>query len=385
MNQLAQFLTPCATSQTLVSRMATRRARYVVDIGAGSGSLLEAAGNRWRSASLIASDIDARTIKMLVARMPRALGRVADGLSYKLPKALEMEEESVDVGVCNPPFFWLDAKASFRNVLRSVDLDDCVSPKRLSSDVIFLAQNLRLLKTGGELAVIVPDGIVTSAYFAPLRAALIERHGLAKVIQLPDKLFKRTEARTHVLYLRKRCTTTKYVELSALEGGVPLRISVDSATKRMDYSFHHMMSRQSQAAVTLRDIGALVQRGALGAAECKMRSLQSFHTTDFKRFPNGLVEFPFDGSFPDRWSLKEGDILVPRVGARCISHVAVVVSGTAVFTDCVYRVRVPQEQTQQVFRALRSSDGVAWRENAAHGTCARLLSKQDVLDLPVGF
>ena len=46
---------------------------------------------------------------------------------------------------------------------------------------------------------------------------------------------------------------------------------------------------------------------------------------------------------------------------------------------------VKPELQRQVFDALRSEQGQLWLNTAAHGTCAQLVSKRDLLTFPVIF
>ena len=57
--------------------------------------------------------------------------------------------------------------------------------------------------------------------------------------------------------------------------------------------------------------------------------------------------------------------------------------GSAVFSDCIYRIKIEKGYREKVLAALRSPAGVAYRLTVAHGTCAAVLSKADLLNLPV--
>jgi len=257
----------------------------------------------------------------------------------------------------------------------------------VTTEIIFIAQNLRLLRVGGELAVIVPDRLATHHDYSDLRHALLENHGLHRVVQLPDQFFSRTEARTHIFYL---CKSQKCPDAIALSGALPggellpeVFISSRDAIERLDYSFHSGLQGGVSGQPTLFSLGAGVIRGALTHRQCKEQRMAYFHTTDFKRFPDGAVSYPEYGDLPERWVAHPGDILLPRVGARCLHYAARVVSGTPILSDCVFRVRVPPEQHDAVWRALTAPQGIRWRQLAAHGVCARVLSKQSLLDMPL--
>ncbi|MDO9224964.1 MAG: N-6 DNA methylase [Pseudomonadota bacterium] len=386
MNPWAQFYTPQSAGQLLVSAMHSKQADTVVDIGVGSGQLLRAARARWQDARLYAADIDHQHVEAARNCFPEAVCRKLDALRICLPAKLGLEEGQADVAVCNPPYLPVTDLPEIHDILRAADLHDCFSAKRVTTEIIFIAQNLRLLRPGGELAVIVPDGLATHSHYAELRQALCERHGLYRVIQLPDRFFAGTEARTHIFYLRKQ---GKPVSTIRLVGATPngdlaeeVAIVPDSARTRLDYSFYAHAVSAPLATITLRDLGAEIVRGMFTHQECRKQAFPFFHTTDFKRFPDGRVIYPGHVDYPERWGARAGDILVPRVGARCLHYTAKVVSGQPVFTDCVYRIRVEARWRQAVWNALSSEAGRNWRIQAAHGVCARVLGKEVLLNFP---
>jgi len=387
MNAWAQFYTPQTAGQLLVDSMLTDRAQAVVDIGVGSGQLLRAAQVRWQNARLYAADIDPQHVAATRKHFPDAICHRLDALQARLPSRLGLGENQADVAVCNPPYLSAADLPGIHNILRSVGLHDCISTKRVTTEIVFIAQNLRLLRPGGELAVIVPDGLATHNCYADLRQALCERHGLYRVIQLPDRFFAKTEARTYIFYLRKQAGVANEIHLASAtpEGHLleEIVISPALARNRLDYSFHSCVAKNSATVVTLRDLDAEIVRGAFTHKECLTDDLPFFHTTDFKRFQKGRVIYPDHSSLPGRWVARTGDVLIPRVGARCLHHTAKIISGNPVLTDCVYRIRVAARWRQAVWKALSSNEGINWRRQAAHGVCARALGKEVLLDFPL--
>ncbi|MBF6227076.1 SAM-dependent DNA methyltransferase [Nocardia abscessus] len=87
--------------------------------------------------------------------------------------------------LANPPFAGsLDYETTAKDLLQVV--------KTKKTELLFLALFLRLLKTGGRAAVIVPDGVLFGSTKAhkDLRKLLIEEHGLDAVVKLPSGVFK---------------------------------------------------------------------------------------------------------------------------------------------------------------------------------------------------
>jgi len=95
------------------------------------------------------------------------------------------DESAYTLILANPPF-----AGSLDYGSTAKDLQDIVKTKK--TELLFLALFLRLLKTGGRAAVIVPDGVLfgSSKAHKDLRTALVEKQKLDAVISLPSGVFK---------------------------------------------------------------------------------------------------------------------------------------------------------------------------------------------------
>lgn len=95
------------------------------------------------------------------------------------------DEEKYSLLLANPPFAGsLDYENTAKDLLALV--------KTKKTELLFLALFLRLLKSGGRAAVIVPDGVLFGASKAhkELRRMLVEDHKLDGVVSLPAGSFK---------------------------------------------------------------------------------------------------------------------------------------------------------------------------------------------------
>jgi type I restriction enzyme M protein len=95
------------------------------------------------------------------------------------------EENKYTLVLANPPFAGsLDYDATAK------DLQQIVKTKK--TELLFLALFLRLLKTGGRAAVVVPDGVLfgSSNAHQELRKLLVEKHKLEGVLKLPSGVFR---------------------------------------------------------------------------------------------------------------------------------------------------------------------------------------------------
>jgi len=96
-----------------------------------------------------------------------------------------IEAEKYTLVLANPPFAGsLDYETTAKDLLRIV--------KTKKTELLFLALFLRLLKTGGRAAVIVPDGVLfgSSTAHRELRRMLVDDQKLDAVVKLPGGVFK---------------------------------------------------------------------------------------------------------------------------------------------------------------------------------------------------
>lgn len=95
------------------------------------------------------------------------------------------EREKYSLILANPPFKGsLDYDRVESSLLKTV--------KTKKTELLFLGLMLRMLKTGGRCAVIVPDGVMfgSSTAHKQIRQEIIEKHKLDAVIKMPSGVFK---------------------------------------------------------------------------------------------------------------------------------------------------------------------------------------------------
>lgn len=129
-----------------------------------------------------------------------------DTLSNSFPEKFPTSAENAfDVVLANPPFKGsLDEEDVHPSLTRVV--------KTKKTELLFIALILRMLKTGGRSATIVPDGVLfgTSNAHKALRSALIDDNQLEAVIKLPSGVFKPyAGVSTAILVFRKGGETTQ--------------------------------------------------------------------------------------------------------------------------------------------------------------------------------
>ena len=108
-------------------------------------------------------------------------------VSYRDSLAQEHDRDAgrYSLILANPPF-----AGSLDYEQTAKDLQQIVKTKK--TELLFLALFLRLLKTGGRAAVVVPDGVLfgSSKAHQELRKLLVEKHKLEGVLKLPSGVFR---------------------------------------------------------------------------------------------------------------------------------------------------------------------------------------------------
>jgi len=201
--QNGQFRTPRHIIQLMVELTAPTPDDVICDPASGTCGFLVAAGEYlrknhpvlFRNEKLRAHfhkdmfhgfDFDPTMLR--IGAMNMVLHGVEDAdVSYRDSLA---EEHNADAGkysliLANPPFAGsLDYDSTAK------DLQKIVKTKK--TELLFVALFLRLLKTGGRAAVVVPDGVLfgSSKAHKEIRRMLVEDHKLDAVIKLPSGVFR---------------------------------------------------------------------------------------------------------------------------------------------------------------------------------------------------
>ena len=391
-----QYFTKPNIGDLLVDQLTLPDAAHIIELGAGTGALLASAQRRWQAARLTSVDIDASLRMGDVANCDHR-HIVLDVLSPTFRRSRRFGIEAFDAAVCNPPYRNTAWISSYRSLLRSVGLKAALPVMECSvqADLIFLAHNLRLLRAGGQVGIIVPDGTVTGERSRPMREALLAEHALHSVIELPERAFTGTDAKTYILTLEKGGCTPHSIPLyradDTMELGVPILITPDEAGVRMDHRYYAWQRGVRRPhAIRLGDItGIEIIRGRWGASAARDAGLPLLHSTDVSDQPKNrlwhLSREPVSPTFGDAPRARRGDIVITRVGRRLEDKLARVGSGEAVISDCLYVVRGPAAVMTQLWRSLISQDGQGWLQAHARGVCAKVLNRSSLLDYPLSM
>lgn len=389
-------------SNTLINSIPDVLPSTIIELGAGSGALTAVAAARWQNAQLITVDLDSKIHEGILAAGVKTLKHkhhVQDALDKELQKKISLKLSSVDIAICNPPYIRPKWRSSFTNILEEAGLTGGLkSIYDAGADVLFIAQNLRFLRDGGRLGIILPDGIVSGEKYEGLRRLLLENHRLETVIQLPRRVFSLTEVQTHLLVLQKGASTDEQINLQSLNSeGVlsrKLKIPAYDAGLRLDFDFHFASKSKTHYKKKYFILGEKITeltRGSIHSKEVREGSLDVFHTDSFPihathiRLPwTKSQKSIFQKSIPPHYKIAgPGDILVARVGRNFNNKICIVKNGFGLISDCVFLIKAPEKPRKDIFRYLTSADGQEWLKAISRGTGARYITTSDLKQLKI--
>lgn len=388
MDSLGRYYTQSNFSELLIQSLQIEHPNTVIDLGVGGGALLKAAHSRWNEAQLIAADIDKKSVKKLNSDMPFVRAYHADGLKLNIDKTLLLSKSTIDIAVCNPPYLQIKEKKIFESLFIEANLEECLKLNKITSDIIFLAQNIRLLRKHGELGIILPDNVLTGHDFSPLRSAILQNHKVKAIIELPERIFSKTEAKTHIALIEKGGKTEAKIPLfiAGKDGKCfdQIEISSSSLENRMDFTYHKTVSHIGKANKKLKDFSFELKRGNNTNAELKKMDIDYLHSTSFK---NGdKIKCKSSQKLPTKPNsvfADEGDIIITRVGRGCVGKSAFVERGRIVISDCLYVIKADKKIITSLWNFINSAFGKEWLKASSHGVCSKVLSKGDILNIPI--
>jgi type I restriction enzyme M protein len=366
-----------------------------MDLGSGSGVLANEARARWPAAALVTVDLDSRTAgphrldKLSTFEFPERTRHVhADVSSDHWHKTVQVTPSTLDLAISNPPYTHVPWRPEFQTIMTRAGLDDVLAVGGGTPlDVIFLAQALHMLRRGGKLAFVVPDLTVSGSRFSLLRKLLIDTHGLNRVVQLPRRAFKGTDAQAFVIFLVKG-RKSQSVRLDCVnetgDWSTPMSVAAELGAYRLDYEYHAAAALPADLQ-PLSELEATVSRGVAFSRQVAVSGGSIFHTCDFPSLAGAglyLPEVDVPPSLSSRFACK-GDILLARVDRRLEEKVAVVVKGAAQISDCVIRIRCAENVRERVLAGLVSDTGKSQLRRLSRGTGARHITLGSVLNVKV--
>jgi hypothetical protein len=386
---LGQVFTPKHIAKLLVNSLPAdqRRVRQIVDLGAGEGILTTSALTRFKHAKALLVEVDRRYAKSLQRLTKSGKFSIQVAQADALSSAWEIPASS-DLILSNPPYGAIAVTPEIQRVLEHSGLDVPVNGGWVRGDAAFTARAWDISGHGSRLGLIVASPIIRDAACRKLRTKLVSELSGLCVTQLDERTFQNAEVRAFLMTGQRASNRRRNVLLrKALADGTiidEMAVSHSAAILNLDIDFHRSLARLGlnidDIAETLGSIGASIARGSRSQTDFASLGLSAFHTTDFQDIENEVVLL---GARKGYKSAKLGDILIPRVGSRCLAKQARVVGGEGLFTDCIYRLTVNRRAFSRVWKTLTSSFGTEWRLANAGGNCAKYITVPTLLSMPV--
>jgi len=166
--------------------------------------------DKYVSTKLYGTDIEATVVQLAKANMlmngdGHSNLLTHDGLidtpKNKIIQEVVKKEGGFDIILTNPPFAGvkLDPEILYHYTLAK-------DGKSQMLQVLFIERCVNLLKNGGRLAIVLPDGILSNSSLKKVRDFLLEKMIIKAIISLPVKTFKPYGAnvKTSIVFLQKK-------------------------------------------------------------------------------------------------------------------------------------------------------------------------------------
>ena len=386
-----QFMTPPEIARLMVKQLRPET-DMIVDFAAGDGSLLSAAEGRFPFASLLGSEIDGAMIKNGGKELSAVAWRLGDGLKDKRLETRKVKSIGV---LCNPPYAEFRQETPPEGLLLKAFPGLTTLHGRRRKEFYFLAKALLIARRfGGIVSILMPIGFADGDYFKQYRQILMDNYCVTHAIELPSNIFPGTEVRTILIRVDAAKAKTNYVQISRyLSQGSLLKPIVRKrliSGERMDAKYHLGRRMIPSGTIAIRELGVSITRGTFSRKEADTHKIRAIHTSDLSRTENGELLLPRTRKLMKKCALnlvpvyaEPGDILISRTGSRVSWRPVVLRSGIAPITDHVFRIRSPKEYVDLIKEAFFHPNFPKWVEMNIKGACASILTKSELLNLPV--
>ena len=382
---LGQYFTPQPIAKLLAQQVTARRdtIRNFLDLGAGDGALAAALADLHQQTQATLIEIDPVYVKKL-RMIERMNFQVLEGNALSIAP---LKERAVDAVISNPPYGSIQITDELRKVVKHSKLAIGTSSNWVRGDAAFIAKTWCLAQKGCAIGLIVAASILRDSSFKEFRRRFIGEMGNISVTKLPERTFSEAEVQTYLVTGRKSLQRSRNIALLKADeyGNIidELGINFEAGILSLDIDYHRSIQRlnltHKAAYRTLESSGVKITRGSKSQKEFAQLGLRAFHTTDFPT----SSEITLDCTHPRFHMAQQGDILISRVGSRCLTKQARVQQGEGLFTDCVYRLKASTSVNEKIWKTLTSEFGKEWRLVNSAGSCARHLPISTLMTMPI--
>ncbi|MBY7857081.1 N-6 DNA methylase [Vibrio fluvialis] len=375
-----QFYTSKELGELLVSYLPTsiwsKPSLKTLDLCMGQGSLLECVSEKKKSSLLYGSDIDPDNITAVHKNKNISVKtKCIDASNPSVTKLFE--KNTFDLVVGNPPFKLIKNTSFIREQFSEVGLS--FNSKLVEAEAYFLMYGLKLLKNNGHLAYILPDGFFTNNSLSSLRKHLSDNLKIEAIVEIPPRSFVGTEAKTHLIVIKKTKSNNNKINLHS-NNSPTIKITKREFINRGDYSFYKKATALKMK--TLESLGISLIRGRKSKKEIIESGKENYiHTTNLEKKGSTFSNF---STATDTVKAVAGDIVLARVGTRCLGKYGVVKNGEYYISDCIIIIRCKyKEHLKLLLKTISSPFGQSWINSVSKGVGARHITVSDLYQLPI--
>jgi len=409
------YYTPEELASLLVSLIPKKNVFSVLDMCVGSGNLLWAARRKWPSASLVGVDVDLQAVINCRKRFEQPATFVQADARLMHPSAegkpKELKGKTFDIVLANPPFAGNRERAILvtKDSKYSDRRDTAALPEKWGSlayrvEAMLLVYNLLYVRSGGYLAAIMPDSILSCDRFVSLRNWLIKQTFHLNIVKLPPNSFSQTEVAASAIIVKReeRSKLDSFcnfvLQEARFEGGRMLRRTIhrgvlNGSCGRLDEACIPDCSSVSDG-IKLADLMLSIKRGTFIPKQSLGTSGPYFyvHSTNIRNTGLDMVRAPKfiianNKAIESGVEFKCGDILLVRVG-RTLGRVNVVTNkeqANGYISSCLYRLRPKGIDSYTLALLLLSNAVQDYYRKTARGSGAKFLTYSDVKSTPIRF
>lgn len=412
-----QYFTPKFAVEKAFSLLPRKDFKYVIDPAVGDGVFLKVASKTWANAKLFGIDIDEEIIFRLRKQHIRGSHLLcANSLEVKSWQRLTgikniVSNGGFDLVVGNPPFSSWFNRIKEPKILSNFELAhrDGKMRKSQAMELLFLEKFIRLVKRGGFIVVVLPDGILSNPQYGYIRNFILINTKVKWVLSLPRNIFKETSAKTSILILEKKGNTfytihyhSKIADLQQ-DGTISniMKVVSEGLRVRMDFDFYKNLQISSVKELInkgipikpLREFVTYFKTGKTlygNGRKFVKKGLRFLHATNISDIG---INYTKDERFIEPKSKMDspsahavvGDILFTRVGVGCAGRVAIVdhKGDEGVATDYLHIIRVKEINPYFLVIYLKTKFGRDSINLLKHGVGTISINKSDVLSIPI--
>lgn len=371
---LGQYYTP----SDIAVRIAEKAIKIIgkspsrtLELAAGEGHLLTAIELKAPNCKMYAVDIDDANCSSLKEKCPDYETFHADAT-----KPIDfLDKLTFDFALGNPPFLNnVTVDLFIHSLLKNTLNIEVEIGKKIRAEYVFVCQYMNFLKKDSILAIILPDSIISGVKSRIFREALLRTFNIEEIVELSGSPFSKTEAKTHVLFIKNKCPDKIETTLSSFDTNKKsIIVSNDSLVDRMDFTFHKAKNKIVRSRQLLNY--ATIQRGKFTHIDLKIMGEYFIHSTTFD------TDFrqPIKYLSPDKSYVYKGDIIMCRVGSRVAGKFRIYNGDPVLFTDCIYKIHFKENSIKNDFLSfITSTTGKESLMSLLRGVCSKYITKKDL-------